>query len=211
MSATVDQSPPSGGGRAAGRTAARASRCRRTGRPGSPGRGRPHGRQAGAPSSRAGRARARATTSSQPAPVEPLDDLAEQARRRGWSSGRRGAAGSTCSASSSSASEPLLVGRLEVLPDVADRLALQARGVGEHLPDGNRGVPGAGQVGPRAGRRASSRPSSRSDMTSTAVKVLVIEPIMNCVSSPAGAGAARAGPTRRGRPDELARRARRRR
>ena len=45
------------------------------------------------------------------------------------------------------AQQPLLVGRLEVLPDAADRLALQARGVRQHLPDRDRAVPGAGQVG----------------------------------------------------------------
>ena len=48
------------------------------------------------------------------------------------------------------AQQPLLVGGLEVLPDPAHRLALQPRGVRQHLPDRHRPVPGAGQVGVQA-------------------------------------------------------------
>ncbi len=44
--------------------------------------------------------------------------------------------------------EAVDVGRVEALPEVADGLALQARGVAEQPTDGQRGVPGLGQPRP---------------------------------------------------------------
>jgi len=44
------------------------------------------------------------------------------------------------------AQQTLLVGGVEALPDPADRLTLQAGGVGQHLPDGDGAMPGLWQV-----------------------------------------------------------------
>jgi len=86
------------------------------------------------------------------------------------------------------------VGCLERLPEVPDRLALQAGGVRKQRTVTVECLVSGSQV--PSGSSRLSRPVSRSCRTSTAVKVLVIDPIMNWVSSSAGvAGSTRAAPT----------------
>ena len=70
---------------------------------------------------------------------------------------------------------------LRPLPPRTGRLGLQPTGVGEELADRPVGVPDITQHG-RGRCVERSRPSSTSWRISTAVKVLVIEPILYCVS-----------------------------
>ena len=87
------------------------------------------------------------------------------------------------------------------LPPRADRLALHAR---RRARAATRTVASAyprlrARTG-RSGRRATSSPSSRSCSTSTAVRVLVIEPIRYCMSRRASPGTSPAPPTQASAP-----------